>query len=48
LARHINDLIGNDGKLKQMAASSALLAPKDAAAAVAATMEKYSAHDKRV
>lgn len=48
LARQINGLIGDADKLKQMAASSARLAPKDAAAAVAATMEKYSAHDKRV
>jgi UDP-N-acetylglucosamine--N-acetylmuramyl-(pentapeptide) pyrophosphoryl-undecaprenol N-acetylglucosamine transferase len=42
LARHINDLIGNDGALIQMAEKSANLAHKDAAAAVATTVEKIS------
>jgi UDP-N-acetylglucosamine--N-acetylmuramyl-(pentapeptide) pyrophosphoryl-undecaprenol N-acetylglucosamine transferase len=48
LARHITDLIDSAGKLKRMSESSARLTPRDAAGAVAATMEKYSAHDQRV
>ena len=48
LARHINDLICDAGKLGKMSENSLRLAPKDAAGAVAATIEKYSAHDQRV
>jgi UDP-N-acetylglucosamine--N-acetylmuramyl-(pentapeptide) pyrophosphoryl-undecaprenol N-acetylglucosamine transferase len=48
LARHINDLIGNAERLREMSENSLRLAPKDAAGVVAATMEKYSAHDQRV
>ena len=42
LARHINELIGNKGALAQMAQRSVSLAHKDAAAAVATTVEKIS------
>ena len=45
-ARHINDLITDTQKLRRMSESSAQLAPNNAAEIVAATMEKYSAHDK--
>jgi UDP-N-acetylglucosamine--N-acetylmuramyl-(pentapeptide) pyrophosphoryl-undecaprenol N-acetylglucosamine transferase len=47
LARHITDLITDPQKLRQMSESSARLAPNNAAEVVAATMEKYSAHDQR-
>ncbi|HJT79663.1 MAG TPA: undecaprenyldiphospho-muramoylpentapeptide beta-N-acetylglucosaminyltransferase [Chthoniobacterales bacterium] len=46
LGRHINELINNPQKLKRMSEISGRLAPNNAAEAVAATMEKYSAHDK--
>ena len=48
LARHLNELIGNAPRLRDMAASSARLAPKNAAEIVAATVERFSAHDKRI
>ena len=47
LARHINDLIGNVGTLKQMSENSVRLAHKDAAVVVASTVEKISANDHR-
>ena len=46
LWRHIYDLASDAQKLKRMSESSAHLAPNNAAEVVAATMEKYSAHDK--
>jgi UDP-N-acetylglucosamine--N-acetylmuramyl-(pentapeptide) pyrophosphoryl-undecaprenol N-acetylglucosamine transferase len=42
LARQIKDLIGNAAKIRRMSENCARLAPKDAAAMVAATMEKYT------
>ena len=48
LARHVNDLITNSDRLSKMAANSARLAPTNAADIVAATVEKFSAHDKRI
>ena len=48
LARHVNDLINNSARLSKMAENSARLAPKNAAEAVAATVERFSAHDKRI
>ena len=48
LARHLNDLIGNAARLSKMAANSARLAPKNAAEIVAAAVERFSAHDKRI
>jgi len=48
LARHINELIADQAKLKRMSQISLGLAPKDAAEVVAVTMERYTAHDQRV
>jgi len=48
LVRHLNDLIGNAARLSKMAANSARLAPKNAAEIVAAAVERFSAHDKRI
>jgi UDP-N-acetylglucosamine--N-acetylmuramyl-(pentapeptide) pyrophosphoryl-undecaprenol N-acetylglucosamine transferase len=48
LSRCLVELINDQSRLAKMSENSARLAPKDAAAAVAATMEKYSAHDQRV
>lgn len=45
LARHIADLIGNDATLKRMAENSLSLGRKDAAAEVAATVERISANE---
>jgi UDP-N-acetylglucosamine--N-acetylmuramyl-(pentapeptide) pyrophosphoryl-undecaprenol N-acetylglucosamine transferase len=43
LARHINQLIGDEQTLRRMSTNAASLAPKNAADVVAATIEKYSA-----
>lgn len=50
LARNIRELTGDPGKLLQMAENSARLAPKNAAALVVETMERYtqSNHDARL
>jgi UDP-N-acetylglucosamine--N-acetylmuramyl-(pentapeptide) pyrophosphoryl-undecaprenol N-acetylglucosamine transferase len=47
LARKIAELVSNPQLLRRMSESSARLAHKDAAGRVAATMEKYTAHDHR-
>jgi UDP-N-acetylglucosamine--N-acetylmuramyl-(pentapeptide) pyrophosphoryl-undecaprenol N-acetylglucosamine transferase len=46
LARRINELITKPEQLRRMTESSAQLASKDAAGNVAATIEKYTAHDQ--
>ena len=48
LARHINDLLSDTGKLTRMSESSSRLAPKDAAGMVAATIEKYSSNERPI
>jgi UDP-N-acetylglucosamine--N-acetylmuramyl-(pentapeptide) pyrophosphoryl-undecaprenol N-acetylglucosamine transferase len=48
LARQIKELIGDKQKLRRMSAGSSRLAPKDAASLIAATIERYTAHDKRI
>ena len=50
LARNIRELIGDPGKLARMSENSARLAPKNAAALVVETMERYmqSNHDARL
>jgi UDP-N-acetylglucosamine--N-acetylmuramyl-(pentapeptide) pyrophosphoryl-undecaprenol N-acetylglucosamine transferase len=45
LARKINELIADAPRLRRMSENCAGLAPKDAAARVAATIEKYTNHD---
>ncbi len=48
LAGQIKEMIGNRQKLKWMSESSGRLAPKEAARLIATTIERYTAHDKRV
>jgi UDP-N-acetylglucosamine--N-acetylmuramyl-(pentapeptide) pyrophosphoryl-undecaprenol N-acetylglucosamine transferase len=48
LARKIQQFIENPQRLQQMATNCARLAPKDAAARVVSTMEKYTTHESRV
>jgi UDP-N-acetylglucosamine--N-acetylmuramyl-(pentapeptide) pyrophosphoryl-undecaprenol N-acetylglucosamine transferase len=48
LARHLTELIGNPERLNRMSENCARLAPKNAAEIVAATVERFSAHDPRV
>ena len=48
LGRQIKELIGDREKLRRMSERSSALAPKDAAKLIAAAMERYTAHDKRV
>jgi UDP-N-acetylglucosamine--N-acetylmuramyl-(pentapeptide) pyrophosphoryl-undecaprenol N-acetylglucosamine transferase len=47
LARKIRELIENPERIRQMAANSSRLAPKDAAGRVATTMERYTTHEAR-
>jgi UDP-N-acetylglucosamine--N-acetylmuramyl-(pentapeptide) pyrophosphoryl-undecaprenol N-acetylglucosamine transferase len=42
LARKVRDLLGDAAKLRAMSASAADLAPKDAAASIVETMERYN------
>ena len=47
LPHQIKELIGDQEKLRRMSENCARLAPEDAAGRVAATIEKYTSHDKR-
>ena len=48
LAREIRELIEDPERIRQMAANSSRLAPKDAAGHVATTMERYTTHEARL
>src|SRR5499427_10834538 len=48
LARKIGELIEDPERIRRMAANSSRLAPKDAAAHVVTTMEKYTSHEARL
>jgi UDP-N-acetylglucosamine--N-acetylmuramyl-(pentapeptide) pyrophosphoryl-undecaprenol N-acetylglucosamine transferase len=48
LARKIRELIEDPERIRQMAANSSRLAPKDAAGHVATTMEGYTTHEARL
>ena len=48
LARKIRELIEDRERIRQMAANSSRLAPKDAAGRVATTMERYTTHEARL
>lgn len=45
LARKVRELIEDPERIRQMAANSTRLAPKDAAGRVATTMERYTTHE---
>jgi UDP-N-acetylglucosamine--N-acetylmuramyl-(pentapeptide) pyrophosphoryl-undecaprenol N-acetylglucosamine transferase len=45
IARKIRELIDNPQQIQQMSANCALLARKDAAGRMVATMEKYTSHE---
>ena len=48
LARKIRELIEDRERIRQMAANSSRLAPKDAAGHVVTTMERYTTHEARL
>jgi len=48
LAGRVRELIEDTERIRQMAANSSRLAPKDAAGRVATTMERYTTHEARL
>jgi UDP-N-acetylglucosamine--N-acetylmuramyl-(pentapeptide) pyrophosphoryl-undecaprenol N-acetylglucosamine transferase len=48
LARKVQELIEDPEQIRQMAANSSRLAPKDAAGHVVTTMERYTTHEARL
>jgi UDP-N-acetylglucosamine--N-acetylmuramyl-(pentapeptide) pyrophosphoryl-undecaprenol N-acetylglucosamine transferase len=48
LARKIRELIEDPERIRQMAANSSRMAPKDAAGRVVTTMERYTTHEARL